>query len=434
MSEWRRFEKASRGGGEGRYWEIRTNGSVCELRHGAVGGPAAQERLEHASAAEARTTAKQKIRTKQRAGWLEVEVVEKVGKPLESADAIERAIVAEPDNLDHWAVYADFLQEHAPLVGERVALSLALRRTNSSDERARLETRIEALEHTHARELFGATLAGLVDSRKFSSMVELERRHGMIVGVTLRSLGNPAIRLETVVEALLDLPIARLLTKLHIDIDIRHASAARVADAFVARQHPHLRELALCLDPPVHRVDAVELPSLAAVLGAAPRLERLELHAGWTGKIDSVDLHALKLVQPGALEIASWRAPELHTLHLIEPERMDWADVELPGLRRLLIEQRRHGDWVVFDLVRARVLAQLESLTLVVPDLGEHGLRRIFPTPAFGSLPRLDLLNVFVHSIHFAAVRYILPNANVFALDERAEPDESTRHAELTAF
>jgi predicted DNA-binding WGR domain protein len=398
VNGWRRFERASHDGG-GRFWAIRVNGRDCELRFGAVGGAEiSEERLEHASEAEAARAAKQKIRTKQRAGWVEVEQVDDARlRALAQGQLFEQAIAADPANLDNWSVYADWLQSVEPLLGERVALGLALARVGSKDARAQLE-------RTHARELFGVTLAGVLNTDKFEGVIELERQLGMIVGARLRDPENEIIKFDTLVSALLDAPLARVLLDLRIESGFRRRSYVQSIELFVARQHPHLRRLALGIEPLHGGVVDMRVPDIAAVLDSAPRLERAELHGAFHGEATHETLRELKIYRPAnllALALPRWRLPALQTLHVIEPGVVDWHAVELPQLKQLLIEWQDCGDRLVARLASAPVVDQLDMLTLSQTRLTAEGVRTLLDNAErFGRIRQIVLLDVVTDRAH----------------------------------
>lgn len=423
VSEWRRFERASNDR-SGRFWAIRVDGRECEIRFGAVGGAdAAEERLHHASEAEAARVAKQKIRTKQRTGWVEVAVAvadnqdDTRTRALAQGQQLEAAIATDPGNLDHWAVYADWLQVTEPLFGERVALGLALARVASKSARAQLETRIEELERTHGRELFGVTLAGVLHADRFDHVITLERMLGMIVGARLRDPEDGIVKFDTLVSALLDSPLARVLLDLRIETGFRRRSCAQSIDLFAARQHPHLRRLALGGEPLHGGAVELQLPNIAAILASAPSLERAELYGSFDGEATHETLRELKLHRPGnppALTLPRWRLPALHTLHVIAPGPVDWHAVELPQLQRLLIEWQDCGDRLLARLAQAPVLERLDTLTLTQTWLTAEGVRTLIDNAErFERIRQIVLLDVATNREHILRLHRRLANVVV---------------------
>lgn len=421
VSGWRRFERASHDG-SGRFWAIRVSGRACEIRFGPIGAAeASEEQVEHASEAEAARAARQKIRTKQRAGWVEVEQVDDArSEALAHGEQFERAIAADPSNLDNWAVYADWLQAIEPPLGERVALGLALARAGSKAARMQIEARCDELE----RKLLGPTLAGLMGERKFDGVIELERQFGMIVQAKLWDPENEILKFDTLVAALLDSPLARVLLDLRVDIGLRRRSLARVVELFVACQRPHLRRLCLGVERNHGGAVDMELPGITKVLERAPMLERLELHGAFYGDAKHERLRELKLHRPVnalAVSLPSWRLPALHTLHLIEPGAVDWHLVELPKLRQLLVEWPDCGDRLVARLARAPLLERLESLMLTQTALTADGVHTLLDATSFAKVGRLVLLDVDIDRDDIARLHRRFPNLVVQARPDRED-------------
>jgi predicted DNA-binding WGR domain protein len=397
MNGWRRFEQVSQTWNSSRYWAIRVVGRTLEVRLGWIGGDETEQRFEHASEADAARVATQRIQAKQRAGWVEADqVADTRALVLARGESIEQAIAQDPANLDNWAVYADALQAADPVTGELVALALALARAEPTSERAQLQARIDELERTHARELFGATLAGVLADPKYRYVVTLERQVGMIVGATLVNPESPTVKLHALLGALFDLPLARLLWRLSIRLPNALPECAQALEAFVARRHPHLRRLSLSLlaDVPSSKSKMLEISQL---LEQTPRLEHLELEGSFVGDASHPSLRELTLrvyVAP------QWMLPQ-------------WR---LPRLQHLVIESRHHADELVENLVRAPWLAQLESLELRKSGMTNIGVQ-IFIAHA-GSFAPIRKLRVLGHEAdldHIAALRAALPNIEVRA-------------------
>jgi len=409
MSEWRRFERSSRGGDQDQYWAVRVVDRVVEMRRGWADYPPGQvpgedeedhEQRSYARASGARSAAQQKIRSRLGRGWVEVEdeASKRAPRPtLPGAEALELAIAQDPTQLDNWAVYADFLQEREPLVGERLGLGLALARAESPAQRSSLEAKIAQFERAHARELLGVSLASSDISGGLTGVVEFERRLGMIVGATLHEPRSDIVKFDTLVRALLNSPVARLLLELRIIVQVETLAYGRIVDMLATRRHPALRELVLGDPRSYVKTTAQRLPSLQTLLDTMPSLERLELHGPLTGAISHPRLRELKLgwpVRSPRLKPWTWRLPALETLHLYEPGLFSWARVEFPRLETLLVAQSDEGDELIKRLARAPLLAQLDSLVLDRSDLSDTGIGSMLAhAKAFAQVPRIVVLN-----------------------------------------
>jgi predicted DNA-binding WGR domain protein len=422
VSSWRRFERASRSE-SGRFWAIRVVARDCEIRFGQIGGDETEERLEHASETEAARVARQKIRTKQRAGWVEVEPVDDARQlALEQGEALEQAIAADPSNLDNWAVYADWLQAIEPLVGERVALGLELARTEPNRKRAKMQARIDELERTHARELFGVTLAGVLTERKLDGMVVFGRQLGMIVSASLHEPDSAIVKVDALLGALLDLPLARLLLELRIDIHPENLTFVNVVETFMARRHTHLRQLTLGANRSYEAPRQSQLPGIPALLDGVPNIEELALHGPFPGNASHPSLRMLTLTRgyrAPKWTLPQWELPALSCLRVHGPGPVEWSTVDLPRLRELSITRPSHGDKLVESLARAPLLDQLDTLVLLETDLTDRGVRTILAqADRFASVDTLAILGVAANPGHIAALQAALPHIQI---ETRAE-------------
>jgi predicted DNA-binding WGR domain protein len=446
VSEWRRFERGSRTGAEDQFWSVRLRGRICELRYGWIHDPEppTEEVREYPRESAARSAVNQKIRSRLQRGWVEIEQFDATRqRALERGEPLEVTISKDPSNLDNWAVYADFLQEFEPLLGERIALGLALARAASEDARARLQASIDELERNRARDLFGVTLAGALEQSYVAPLLEFERRFGMIIGARIRDEGRETVRYDALVRALLELPLARILVELHVDPHVGTLSHMQVTEMLMARPRPTLRRLTLgCADS--DRMSCrLPLPTLQTLLDRLPALERLELHGPFAGPADNATLREFKFgPRLGAprVQLTSWRLPRLETLHLCDPGQVDWSRVELPRLERLLIDWMGQGDRLVARLARAPLLRQLRSLVLVGSDLSGEGVQTMLDhAEAFAGVPHIVILDVFADREDADRLRRRLPNV-VLGVDATAEDADGmfapsqAEYDELTRF
>lgn len=417
MSEWRRFERGSLTGDDDQFWSVRLRGRVCELRHGRIGDPPTEERRSYPRESAARRAIKQKISARLERGWLEIDEPDAARmRALEAGEPLELAIGEDLTRVDHWAVYADFLQQFEPLLGKRIALGLAHSHATSDEDRARLHAEIEQLERTHARELFGATLAGALPHQFFHAL-HLERRFGMIVGAWMLDLDGDTIKYDALAGALLDSPLARTLIELHVDSPVGTHVHVRMAETLASRRRPNLRRLTLGLSDSDQTIREPPLPLFEALLDRLPNLERLELHGSFRGAATHGRLRELKFVRPRKaprLDIVDWRLAGLATLHLQNPGRVDWSHVELPRLERLLIDWDGHGDELVASLARAPLLRQLQSLVLGHSKLSDRGIQTMLDhAAAFAALQECSISGAVVGHEAAARLRRSLPNVQL---------------------
>ncbi|PRQ03109.1 hypothetical protein [Enhygromyxa salina] len=342
MSEWRRFERGSRTGADDQFWAVRLRGRERELRYGYIDGlQPTEEHREYPRASAARSAINQAIRSRLRRGWVEVEELDPARREsLSRAEPLERAIARDPSQLDHWAVYSDFLQGVEPLLGQRLAMGLALAGAESDAKREMLQMGIAQLEEHRARELLGATLAGALGEYRFENVIELDRQFGMIIGARIHDRGGDIVKYDALVRALLELPLARVLVDFHVYSHVDTIVHLRATQHLLAQRRPTIRRLTLGTS---HRDRMTyELPMLPiqALLDQLPALERLELHTSLVGAATHAGLRELKLgggeYGDRPCKLVDFRLPSLETLHLLGPYRIDWPKVLLPRARALI--------------------------------------------------------------------------------------------------
>lgn len=389
--QWRRFEREARGGSK--FWAIRVERSRCLLRHGVVdeGAEPVHKVLEFESQAEARAQHKKRVRTKLRAGWVEVEVgaddpTAAEGAALEAQ--LREAIASEVGDLDAWMVYGDFLAERSVIVGERLALGVALEQAQDRRARRRIEGRIQQLESAHARELLGPTIAGLLSDRRYEGAIELERRFGMIVGAQIHDRAGLDWRFEAVVASLLELDAASVLRELGIHGGARSGPFVAALELLRGRPPPTLAGLSLDFSQAENTVEwrrgggsreQIRLPPPARITAGLPALERLELLGpfaleSWRHpRLRELCLRRVGVV--AGVSLAGCELPALERLQLADPFGIEgWSEAELPALRELLINVPGRLPMQIAALMESTIVEELDSLVLVASSLGETGV------------------------------------------------------------
>lgn len=237
-------------------------------------------------------------------------------------EELEAAIRANPDAVEPYLVYADWLQTQADPRGELIALMAEPVRTPS------VEHAIERLLTEHAEQLLeGLPLLGTV---------RLGWRWGFLESVHVRRYAESGVSKRRLLARLLDLHVARFLRVLTVVSDDEEELAAVVTK----RRSETVRRFYL---DDHHRCDLARLP------WALPNLEEL-------------------VVKAGAARLGRFSFPRLRTLRL--------------DLARLEDRDVFSGDWPHLDRLEltpgARLLlgidpAQMRNLSCIAlrhPDLG----------------------------------------------------------------
>ena len=152
----RRFEFSD--GKSNKFWEIEVEGERTTTRHGRIGTAGRSTTKTFFSAAAAKKKAESQIASKLKKGYVEVQDDDSATADPERDDdsplaTTERRLIAEPDELESWAIYADLLSEAGDPRVELVSLYVA--KAKVEIERKFFRQREKELLETHADAWFG---------------------------------------------------------------------------------------------------------------------------------------------------------------------------------------------------------------------------------------------------------------------------------------
>lgn len=330
---------------------------------------------------------------------------------LSLRDALESALVENPDDLATHYAYADFLQEQGDPRGEFIQLQLALEDAQRNEvERRKVHTRVKELLREHQREWLGTLADDLVPAvdefeqpwmRPSHPSTEHQFARGWLDSLTLRDSADFGRR--TVLGPLLCVaPEARLLRKLVLEYD----------DGLVETllDSPFLLNLRVLQ---VGRSTVfVESPFLGELIGKLPRIEELRLFANY----NAVHLFALSNLSPlrilqvyyfgerHPLEVLAANAALGNLTHLLlNPPVRVVPLIDLTGVRaivhsphlRSLTHLQLHrsdlGDVGCTEIVTSGILKRLKVLDLRHGEITDAGARILADCP---DLRRLELLDI----------------------------------------
>jgi uncharacterized protein (TIGR02996 family) len=277
--------------------------------------------------------------------------------------------IEDPDDLDAYLVYADWLMARGDPHGELIAVHVALERSNDEALAQREQVLIERLL---------GDLAGAAD--------QISWLRGFVQAIRWCDAG--------VLRGVLALPIARLVREIEIgDWSPRHEPGeyeAALGDLSALWKCVHLESVALtgCVQ------------SFGVIV--APKLRHFEWKTfgpepGWQGSCDE---------NLSAITSAKW--PALETLDLwfargdgYDSKRLWWMRKLLAGeglgkLKHLALRQfALWPDALRSELEHARILPQLETLdlsgTLNVDETTRRALRALRDRPAFRHLQSFEI-------------------------------------------
>jgi uncharacterized protein (TIGR02996 family) len=365
---------------------------------------------------------------------------------------LERAILANPDDTRAWSVFADWLQAQGDPWGERLSLELA--RLDAGIARQReIQASLDALDRRHRQAMFGAELATLMDHEDFDAVVDLDWRHGFVIGIRVHpNDAGDEPRPAQVLRALLDSPVSRFLQHLTLGITDERYPTSLNSGIAVLRGHPQLetvRELFLgdFNYPEESEISWVTIGDISAVLAACPNLRSLHV-CGASIELGDALIHPklehLKL-ETGGLPARAVQAvgrcwlPELRSLE-VWFGRMDYGgdgSIEmlaplmlgqgLPKLEHLALNNSEFEDDIAIALAKAPILDRLQRLGLAMGILRDRGARAILEAAdRFRHLEAIDLDFNWLSAGMAERLQLALPAVHIGRRNEPREllPDE----------
>jgi uncharacterized protein (TIGR02996 family) len=341
----------------------------------------------------------------------------------EDRQALEAAVVANPQDRAIHAALADFLTERGDPRGDFIRLQLTLEDLGPQDPKAvAFRQQEKALLEAHARTWLGEPLAGHI----LKPNVTFTFARGW-----LDSLHVPTTR-EDLSRCLAESPAARLLRS-WVVADVagkepfdRHEAFATEVLAGSAVYYPdeaialallagsdnlgNLRVLQLG-DPDRALADFGD-QDLYAFLTHLPRLEELTLayYLLNTARLFAIDMPSLRRLHVSGvfsyfLEVLGLNASLGGLTHLLlEPagpgghQKLMTADVlrlvrspHLKALRHLQLRFCALGDVVCEDIVASGILTRLQTLDLQFSDITDEGADRLADCPDLRQLVHLDV-------------------------------------------
>jgi uncharacterized protein (TIGR02996 family) len=325
---------------------------------------------------------------------------------------LEARILSNPDDLDAYAVYGDWLSEQGDPRGELVAIQL--KRVERPDDPTLIERQTKLLAD-HAKVWLGE-LAEL-DSVKDLSVTW---RHGFVsavqLGPPLNKHATSKLDFPGTLEKLFALPNIALLRELVIgskDNDDYPTSWSDCVEA-IAKHGAPTGLTKLVIDRGGYwDISSTELGDVSPMFPVLYNLRELELEMNSIelGEIDLPELRSLE-IRTGALDVGNLESirtgklPKLEKLVLylgetggdyggnVELDDLKWilAAEELPGVRHLGLANSSISDEIADALVASKILAQLTKLDLSRGTLSDRGATAMLDhADAFAHLVEIDL-------------------------------------------
>ena len=439
-----------------KFWEIQVEGDAFTVRYGKIGTDGQVQTKTFASAEKAEAEAEKMIKSKTKKGYVEVKVDAKTQEQAKAKTAqpgsrnpeLEAAIVANPDDVDAWQVYFDWLQTQGDPWGERGNLALARDKAKGA-AKTKLTKQIEEFDKENGEALYGKSLLALMKKEDFDQVAKISDRYGFFWVANVKSpeyeWGGTAP--NTVLGALVKSPAGRLLTEINIglmDWEYPVNLQSGIDAISKAGKLEGLRNLFIgdFEYPDEQEISWVEVGKVGKVLPVAPNLRELHLRGGGIdlGKLEHDTLESL-LIETGGLpksavgSIGKCKLPALTRMEV-------WFGREeyggngnakqlaelfkgkgVPKLVHLGLKNCEWQDDIAVALTKSDLLAQLETVDLSMGTMHGDGVEAIIANPAkYKHLEKLDLSQNFLTEDQVARLEKAL--GKIVDVSGQNEPDE----------
>jgi uncharacterized protein (TIGR02996 family) len=146
-----------------KFWNIDVQGNSFTVTYGKIGTSGQTQTKSFASPEKAQAEADKLVAEKTKKGYAETTPK----ATISDAEALEKALIANPDDDTAWRAFADFLAEQDDPRGEFMQVQIALEDESvPAAERKKLQTREKALLKKHEQDWLGPLAAVTLDAEK----------------------------------------------------------------------------------------------------------------------------------------------------------------------------------------------------------------------------------------------------------------------------
>ncbi len=412
-----RFEFSD--GKSNKFWEITVEGDSFTVRYGRVGTNGQTSTKTFRDAAKAQAEANKMIASKTKKGYQEVAVdaaaAANTGPAVTGNPQLEAAIFDDPDNLEAWGVYGDWLQEQGDPRGELVNLEVRL----AAGADSALEARRDALLAEHTPAWLGKALGEALEMEIDEPVIELEWKFGFLRSVRLRShwdYNGPDV--VTNLRALLKLESFKFVHELKIGVTDLEGDTDFEKVTLPLSKVGKLRSIRRLVvgdfDAEEQEITWVKVGNVGRLWPVLPNLEYLMVRGGGIelgdvqhDKLVELHLETAGLPKSAVRSLARAKLPALETLEawIGEEERSEehgeHSDIDdlrplltgagLPKVRALGLMNCDYQDDIALALTTAPIVDQLEVLDLSMGTMSDIGAAALVEHAAHFAKTKINL-------------------------------------------
>jgi uncharacterized protein (TIGR02996 family) len=435
-----------------KFWNIDVQGTRFTVTFGKVGTAGQSQTKALASAEKAQAAADKLIREKTAKGYRET-TVKAAASPEE---ALERAVIADPDDATAWSALADYLVEQGDPRGEFMQVQRALDGEElTASDRKQLRAREKELLKAHAKEWVGDWADRVTEPFQLEILRKVDHTGGRKYEFKRGLLATANFRVLTVAaaRAFVKAPQTRFVRELFIgDLPEEEAfepgpDVPEGVDAYHGAAHhvlvrwPHLRHVRRVQFGWMVQEEYRDSCGFSCHLRGLPVFDYLKQMPDVEEVLIFAHLHnaeplvALPMPKLRVLQLyhcssypLQWLAknPSLTKLthllchpHAHEPGQPDdpWAYIRLPQLKavcrsqyltsltHLRLRLTDFGDRGAREIVDSGVLKRLKVLDLRHGCITDKGVRLLAGCPDLRNLERLDLSHNAIDDEGINAIR-----------------------------
>ena len=335
-----------------------------------------------------------------------------------AAAELEEAIFADPDDLDAWAVYGDWLQEQGDPRGEVVSLEIRAARGKISSAE---QQRCDALYKEHETGWLGELLLEAVEMQiDGDEVLDLEMQFGFIRKAKIRTAaGYVGPKVDELFRELIQLESFKFIHELRLGVNDLGGNAsfdpALQAIAKLGRIKSLRRLVVGDFDMEEQELTWVEGGDSGPLWAAVPNLEDckirgsgIELGVLEHAKLETLVIETAGLTKTSVASLGTCKLPALTRLEAWlgvgyrsedygEHGSVDdlWpmlAGEGVPKLQHLGLLNCDYADEIAAALVSAPIVSQLKDLDLSMGTMSEVGARALVENADhFAHLERINL-------------------------------------------
>ncbi len=416
--EWvnRKIEKLSK------FWEYELEGNSFSVRHGLIGATGSVNIRVFNNEEIAQANIRKMIKVRERKGYVLVSTdVEPSIKQEYKPSELETALMLNPDDLDTWQVYADYLQAQGEVHGELIMLSIALEQKPEFEKRAAYENRITEITEANKKEWLGLAYY----AEKYKDSLKLKWRYGFIIGAeflfehdAITALEKSGIDTIEVLSDILGSPVSRFMQTLLLS-DF-YEDQAKMQEALTtlerAGEKLSLRNLYLGNYGHYWDISSIKVGYIGDLYSLYPNLKTLDVYGAEIelGQLEHAQLTSL-CVRTGGLgstsvdAIANAILPNLEILKIWFGSQWYGADSSIkqlqplfsnkffPKLKNLGLQNAEFQNDIVKSIIESSLLKQLERLDLSMGVMTDKGAQMILDNAVlFQHLLSLNLTENYI--------------------------------------